>query len=91
VAQAEYFYDCEGAWTSASCNGKSADELALWHFRWRARLRRCNPGLANFAAAASATELFTRGLDGASASNLGPDNADVMLELGKAVRDGLLH
>ena len=91
VAQAEYFYDCEGAWTGASCNGKSADELALWHFRWRARLRRCNPGLASFAAAASATELFTRGLDGASASNLGPDNADVMLQLGKAVRDGLLH
>jgi hypothetical protein len=92
VAQAEYFYDCEGAWTSASCNGAGAnDQLAMWHFRWRARLRRCNPGLAGFAAAAGATSLFTQSFDAASGLNVGPDNANVMRELGLAVREGLLH
>jgi hypothetical protein len=38
-AQAEYFYDCTGAWSTDSCN---KDEEAMWHFRWRARLRRYN-------------------------------------------------
>ncbi len=37
MAQAEFFYDCSGAWSS--CN---ADEDAMWNFRWRARLRRFN-------------------------------------------------
>jgi hypothetical protein len=38
-AQAEMFYDCGGTWNSASCNG---DDDAMWHFKWRARLRRFN-------------------------------------------------
>jgi hypothetical protein len=40
VAQAEFFYDCNGTW--ASCN---ANEDAMWNFRWRARLRRFNQPL----------------------------------------------
>ena len=36
-AQAELFYDCGGTWTA--CND---DDDAMWHFRWRARLRRFN-------------------------------------------------
>ncbi|MBX3193153.1 MAG: hypothetical protein KF819_39580 [Labilithrix sp.] len=38
-AQAEMFYDCAGHWNDAACNG---DDEAMWHFRWRARLRRVN-------------------------------------------------
>jgi hypothetical protein len=38
LAQAELFYDCGGKW--ADCNG--SDEEAMWHFKWRARLRRFN-------------------------------------------------
>jgi hypothetical protein len=43
-AQAEYFYDCPGKWTKSECNGKHRDdnEDAMWHFKWRARLRRYN-------------------------------------------------
>lgn len=43
VAQAEFFYDCDGDWKSDSCNGHHNDgEEAMWHFRWRARFRRYN-------------------------------------------------
>jgi hypothetical protein len=42
-AQAEYFYDCSGKWEGIDCNGADADGAeAMWHFRWRARLRRYN-------------------------------------------------
>jgi hypothetical protein len=60
-AQAEYFYDCSGAWSS--CN---KDEDAMWHLKWRARLRRYNNPFGNtvpleipldIALAARATEL----------------------------------
>jgi uncharacterized membrane protein len=40
-AQAELYYDCDGAWSDDVCNG--GDE-ALWNFRWRGRLRMVNPG-----------------------------------------------
>ncbi|HVJ92873.1 MAG TPA: hypothetical protein VM580_23895 [Labilithrix sp.] len=40
-AQAEFFFDCGEAW--ASCN---ADEDAMWHLKWRARLRRYNAAKA---------------------------------------------
>jgi hypothetical protein len=36
-AQAELFYDCGQTWSK--CN---EDDDAMWHFRWRARLRRFN-------------------------------------------------
>lgn len=38
-AQAEMFYDCGGKWKDAGCDG---DDDAMWHFKWRARLRRFN-------------------------------------------------
>lgn len=38
-AQAELFYDCSGAWKDTGCDG---DDDAMWHFKWRARLRRFN-------------------------------------------------
>lgn len=41
-AQAEFFFDCKGKWSSRECNGPEQHELALWSFRWRARLRRCD-------------------------------------------------
>jgi hypothetical protein len=42
-AQAEFFYDCAGKWKDNDCNGKDGDgEETMWHFRWRARLRRYN-------------------------------------------------
>jgi len=44
-AQAEFFYDCSGKWEDkdGDCNGPHGDqEEAMWHFRWRARLRRYN-------------------------------------------------
>jgi hypothetical protein len=40
MAQAEFFYDCGNTWDK--CNG--SDEEAMWHFKWRARLRRFNQG-----------------------------------------------
>ncbi|HVH42029.1 MAG TPA: hypothetical protein VM925_06785 [Labilithrix sp.] len=36
-AQAEFFFDCGGKWDR--CND---DEEAMWHLKWRARLRRWN-------------------------------------------------
>ncbi|HSO33012.1 MAG TPA: hypothetical protein VLT33_10850, partial [Labilithrix sp.] len=39
-AQAEMFFDCGGAWTSKDCNND--DDDAMWHFKWRPRLRRFN-------------------------------------------------
>jgi hypothetical protein len=42
-AQAEYFYDCVGKWDGDKCNNeKGSHEEAMWHFKWRARLRRFN-------------------------------------------------
>lgn len=44
VAQAEFFYDCRGRWERNQCNGEHREdnEDAMWHFKWRARLRRYN-------------------------------------------------
>lgn len=36
-AQAEFFYDCSGKWDQ--CND---DQEAMWHLKWRPRLRRWN-------------------------------------------------
>jgi len=42
-AQAEFFYDCSGEWDTGSCNNEGGThESAMWHFKWRARLRRYN-------------------------------------------------
>jgi hypothetical protein len=51
-AQAEFFYDCAGAWKDNQCNGGESplhdNEEAMWHFRWRARLRRYNAPVGVF-------------------------------------------
>ena len=75
LAQAEYFYDCNGKWESHSCNGKNKpgqlrrddQELAMWNFHWRARLRRYNkpfegtvPGLDNLSGALNALVAIKR-------------------------------
>jgi len=39
VAQSEFFYDCSGSWSAEDCN---KDDESMWHFQWRARLRRVN-------------------------------------------------
>ena len=36
-AQAELYFDCQGGWSSSSCN---SEEHAMWSGRWTARLRR---------------------------------------------------
>jgi len=36
VAQAEFYFDCEGGWGGATCN---QDDAALYSMRWTARLR----------------------------------------------------
>jgi len=41
-AQAEFFFDCAGTWQGDDCNGKSKDGDAMWHLRWRPRLRLFN-------------------------------------------------
>ncbi|MBX3204910.1 MAG: hypothetical protein KF764_07565 [Labilithrix sp.] len=46
-AQAEFFYDCAGTW--ARCD---EDEDAMWHLKWRPRLRRWNEPMALDAAIA---------------------------------------
>jgi hypothetical protein len=37
VAQAEFYFDCEGKWGDNQCNGM---DNASYSMRWRARLRR---------------------------------------------------
>jgi hypothetical protein len=41
-AQAEFYYDCSGAWTGNSCDN---DQNAMWNFHWRARFRLINYGV----------------------------------------------
>ena len=40
LASAEFFYDCQGAWTDTACD---ANEEAMWNMTWRARLRASGP------------------------------------------------
>jgi hypothetical protein len=42
ASQAEFFYDCSGAWGDKGCN---KDEDALWNFHWRARFRLVNANI----------------------------------------------
>jgi hypothetical protein len=59
-AQAEFFYDCSGRWQSTDCNGADRDGAeAMWHFRWRARLRRYN---APFGTASGGLDQLSEGL-----------------------------
>jgi hypothetical protein len=95
IAQAEYFFDCSGAWTSSDCEG---EKEAMWRFRWRARLRRFNSPfggidqVANILAGADAFKGLTDG-----AVTTGFQNAALQLELagiitrGIANRDLIIH
>lgn len=58
MSQAEFFYDCRGKWDSGgNCNDRDGNnEAAMWHFRWRARLRRFNEPFGNSAVVQKITE-----------------------------------
>lgn len=97
-AQAEFFYDCAGAWKSDSCNGSKKDEgYALWHFRWRARLRRYNSGnnptIEHLSSALAGADLLRNGLNHLPKLNWSTDeNALLLKDLGHAVQqDVIVH
>jgi hypothetical protein len=97
-AQAEFFYDCSGAWKSESCNGSKHDEgYAMWHFRWRARLRRYNsgnnPGIDQLSGVLAGADLLKQGMTQLSKLNWSTDeNALLLKDLGHAVqRDVIVH
>jgi hypothetical protein len=94
LAQAEYFYDCSGAWDTHSCNGKGRgkddSELAMWNFRWRARLRRYNapfkgtvPGLDQLTGVLNAAVLIKRMRSIDPLNSLTIQNAALLSELGQ--------
>ncbi len=96
LAQSEYFYDCSGAWDTHSCNGaghgKDDSELAMWNFRWRARLRRYNapfkgtvPGLDQLTGALNAAVLIKRMSSIDPLNSLTIQNAALLSELGKII------
>ena len=99
LAQAEYFYDCSGKWETDSCNGKSKSglrkdeqELAMWNFRWRARLRRYSapfkgtvPGLDQLTGALNAAVLIKRMSSIDPLNSLTIQNAALLSELGKII------
>lgn len=104
LAQAEYFYDCAGGWDSNNCNGKKSDavspkdvahqEMAMWNFRWRARLRRFNspfsgtvPGVEAIVGAlnAASTIRYVKDIDPLNSLTL--QNAALLSELGTTLRN----
>jgi len=86
LAQSEFFFDCKGGWKSPDCNGNyelNDGEGAMWHFRWRGRLRRYNSPhkVAQVVAAPVAGALAEAAADmgGALAKHItGPGNAAKM-------------
>jgi hypothetical protein len=97
-AQAEFFYDCQGAWKSESCNGNTRDEgYAMWHFRWRARLRRYNsgnnPGIEQISSVLAGADLLKEGMTHLPKLNWSTDeNALLLKDLGNAVhKDVIIH
>jgi hypothetical protein len=99
-AQAEYFYDCSGKWGSTDCNGADPDGAeAMWHFRWRARLRRYN---APFGTSGNGLDNLSEGLahimfvSGAArmdpSSALAGDNVVILNDLRQAFTgDMIIH
>lgn len=99
-AQAEYFYDCSGKWEATDCNGADPDGAeAMWHFRWRARLRRYN---APFGTSGNGLDNLSEGLahilfvSGAARMDpsraLAGDNAVILNDLRRAfTSDMILH
>lgn len=103
-AQSEFFFDCTGDWKSNDCNGNyelKDGEGAMWHFRWRARLRRYN---APHAVAKGIVLLPVTGAQGMAAIDIaqampkrisGPGNLGLRKDLGDAIAakpdDVILH
>jgi hypothetical protein len=91
LAQAEFFFDCSGAWAGSDCNGGGE---SMWRFRWRARLRRYNApfqGMTELTNVMAGAEAL-RGLVG-GAGSLGFQNADLYLELTQVIgrRELIIH
>ncbi len=86
LAQAEFFFDCAGTWAAADCNGPGQSELALWNFRWRARLRRCNPGVSNAFKAQGVAALLS-----ALSSSTPQTNLALQNQLRRAADEGVIH
>jgi len=97
-AQAEFFYDCPGPWKGEPCNGSKKDEsYALWHFRWRARLRRYdsgnNPNIEHVSSVLAGAQLLKDGMTRLPKLNWSTDeNALLLRDLGHAVQnDVIIH
>ena len=97
-AQAEFFYDCAGAWKSESCDGSKRDEgYAMWHFRWRARLRRYNsgnsPSIEHVSSVLAGADLLKDAMTKLPKLNWSTDeNALLLKDLGHAVqKDVIIH
>ena len=83
LAQAEFFFDCSGAWTSGDCNDQNE---AMWRFRWRARLRRFNSPFAamnTITSLVAGAEAFRNLSDGLGTT--GFQNVTLQLELATTV------
>jgi hypothetical protein len=96
LAQAEYFYDCNDVWETKACNGTGggvdSSELAMWNFRWRARLRRYNspfqgsvPGLDSISGALNAAVLVKQIGTIDPLNSLSVQNAALLSELGRTL------
>jgi hypothetical protein len=91
LAQAEFFYDCDGAWDANDCNGGGE---TMWRFRWRARLRRYNApfeGMNEITNVMAGAEALRNLIGGAG--SIGFQNADLYLELTQVVgrRELIIH
>lgn len=95
LAQAEFFFDCRGAWTSSDCNDRNE---AMWRFRWRARLRRFNSpfeALDSVVTLALTAETYRDAISGYGST--GFQNAALQLELSTMVlrrftaRETIIH
>jgi hypothetical protein len=85
-AQAEFFFDCDGRWASSACNGPGESALAMWNFRWRARLRRWDRGLSELVT----LEAYTEASRAWSAAGL-PLNVKLANQLREAATEGVIH
>jgi hypothetical protein len=91
VSQAEFFYDCNKQWHSDAC--KNGDPM--WHFRWRARLRRFdasgNDNLAQIAGIALGAEAYVSAVEEFSPDTLTLKNVDLYPKLLEAAQDPIVH
>jgi hypothetical protein len=91
LAQAEFFFDCNGPWNQPDCNGSGE---SMWRFRWRARLRRYNApfeGMTTLTNVMAGAEALTNLVGGAG--SIGFQNADLYFELTQVIgrRELIIH